>query len=111
MRRGWNDFVLGFDAARQRQLLQPLGLGELAPSRLAALFALTAALALLCMLWLTARTGRETDPVLRAWHRLVARYARIGLGRASHEPAADWARRVASGVPGNDAALRRLILR
>src|SRR3546814_6811028 len=63
------------------------------------------------MLWLTARTGRETDPVLRAWHRLVARYARIGLGRASHEPAADWARRVASGVPGNDAALRRLILR
>ena len=31
VRRGWNDFVLGFDAARQRRLLQPLGLGELPP--------------------------------------------------------------------------------
>src|SRR5690606_11173818 len=59
VRRGWNDFVLGFDAARQRRLLQPLGLGELPPARLAALFALAAALALLWMLWLTARTGRE----------------------------------------------------
>lgn len=111
VRRGWNDFVLGFDAARQRQLLQPLGLGELPPSRLAALFAFTAALALLWMLWLTARTGRERDPVLRAWHRLGARYARAGLGRAAHEPAGDWARRIGAGPAGGDEALQRLILR
>nr|MDQ2703412.1 DUF3488 and transglutaminase-like domain-containing protein [Pseudomonadota bacterium] len=111
MRRGWNDFVLGFDAARQREMLRPLGLGELAPSRLAGLFALTAALALLWMLWLTARTGREADPVLRAWHRLGRRYAGIGLGRAAFEPAGDWARRVGAELPANDDALQRLILR
>src|SRR5690606_32059329 len=87
------------------------GLGELAPTRLVALFAFTAALALLWMLWLTARTGRERDPVLRAWHRLGLRYARAGLGRAAHEPASDWGRRIAATVPGGDAALQRLILR
>ena len=111
MRRGWNDFVLGFDAVRQAQMLQPLGLGELTPSRLALLFACAAALALSWMLWLTARTGRERDPVLRAWHRLGARYAKAGLARAAHEPAGDWAGRVAATVPGGDAALQRLILR
>ena len=63
------------------------------------------------MLWLTARTGRERDPVLRAWHRLGARYAKAGLARAAHEPAGDWAGRVAATVPGGDAALQRLILR
>jgi len=51
------------------------------------------------MLWLTARSERDGDPVLRAWHRLGARYARIGLARESHESAADWAARVAIARP------------
>ncbi|HVR81379.1 MAG TPA: DUF3488 and transglutaminase-like domain-containing protein [Luteimonas sp.] len=96
MRRGWNDFVLGFDAARQRRLLQPLGVGDIDSGRLVALFILAAVLALLWMAWLTARAEREPDPLLRAWHRLGARYARIGLGRDPHEPANRWAARVAS---------------
>ena len=49
-------------------------------------------LALAWMLWLTARGERERDPLLRAWHALGARYARLGLGRAPHEPAGEWAR-------------------
>ncbi len=46
MRRGWNDWVLGFDAARQQALLRPLGLRRLDHSQLLALFAAFAALAL-----------------------------------------------------------------
>jgi transglutaminase-like putative cysteine protease len=111
LRRGWNDFVLGFDADRQRHLLRPLGLDDLAPSRLVALFVGSAMLALAWMAWLTARAGRERDPVLRAWHRLGARYARIGLGRAPHEPAGPWAARVVARHPDVGGALRRLILR
>ena len=99
LRRGWNDFVLGFDAARQQHLLRPLGLGDLDPGRLIALFILAAALALLWMAWLTARAERQADPLLRAWHRLDARYARIGLGREPHEPASHWAARVLSLRP------------
>ena len=51
------------------------------------------------MAWFLARGERERDPLLRAWHRLDARYARLGLGREPHETAGDWARRVAARRP------------
>ncbi|HZW17969.1 MAG TPA: DUF3488 and transglutaminase-like domain-containing protein [Luteimonas sp.] len=102
MRRGWNDFVLGFDAARQQKLLQPLGIERLDPRGLIALFAAAATLAIGWMLWLTARAEREGDRLLRAWHRLGARYARLGFARAAHEPAGAWAARVAAAWPGSD---------
>ncbi len=103
IRRGWNDLVLGFDAGRQARLLQPLGIDELDPGELVALFALLGGLALAAMLWLVSRGERERDPVLRAWHRLGARYARLGLGRAAHEPAGEWAARVAAARPPSEA--------
>jgi transglutaminase-like putative cysteine protease len=99
MRRGWNDLVLGFDATRQQQLLQPFGIDRLEGRRLGLLFALFAVLALAAMGWLLARGERERDPLLRAWHRLGARYARLGLGREAHEPAMAWAERVARVRP------------
>ncbi|MFC3717216.1 DUF3488 and DUF4129 domain-containing transglutaminase family protein [Luteimonas soli] len=100
MRRGWNDFVLGFDAQRQQRLLQPLGVERLGQRTLIVLFGIVAVLAIGWMLWLTTRAERERDRLLRAWHRLDARYARLGLGRAPHEPAGDWAARVAAARPG-----------
>jgi transglutaminase-like putative cysteine protease len=99
LRRGWNDLVLGFDATRQQRLLQSLGVPDIGSGRLVALFVLAASLALLWMIWLTARAERERDPVLRAWHRLGARYARIGLGREPHEPAGPWTARVLAVRP------------
>jgi protein-glutamine gamma-glutamyltransferase len=94
LRRGWNDFVLGFNAERQRQMLQPLGIDRLDPQRLMLMFAMVAVLALAATAWLVSRDVRQRDPLLRAWHRLAARYAKVGLGRAPHEAAIDWARRV-----------------
>jgi hypothetical protein len=85
LRRSWNDFALGFDAARQRRLLRPLGLMDLDSGRLIALFTGIASLVVLWMAWLTARAERERDPVLRAWHELGTRYARLGLAREPHE--------------------------
>jgi transglutaminase-like putative cysteine protease len=110
LRRGWNDLVLGFDATRQQRLLQSLGVPDIGSGRLVALFVLAASLALLWMIWLTARAERERDPVLRAWHRLGARYARIGLGREPHEPAGPWAARVLAVRP-QSAALTALSAR
>ena len=109
LRHGWNDFVLGFDADRQRRLLERLGMVEPGTGRLVAFFIATAALAILWMVWLTSRAERERDPVLRAWRRLCARYGRLGLARAAHEPAAQWAERVAARRPADGAALRELI--
>ena len=97
--RGWNDFVLGFDADRQQRLLGPLGLKRFGSHGLILLFAAIAALALAWMAWLIARGEREKDPLLRAWHRLDRRYARRGRGRDLHEPAQAWAKRVSADVP------------
>lgn len=105
MRRGWNDLVLGFNADRQQRLLQPFGLDRLDGARLGALFGVFALSALAWMGWLLARGERERDPLLRAWHRLGLRYARLGLGRQPHEPALDWAERVARVRPQSAAAL------
>ena len=99
LRRGWNDFVLGFNAQRQSDLLKPLGLGSLKPHHLVLVFAVIAGLALAWMGWLIARGERERDPLLRAWHRLEQRYRRIGRGREPHEPAGEWASRVAADRP------------
>ncbi|MDR6842260.1 transglutaminase TgpA family protein [Pseudoxanthomonas sacheonensis] len=99
MRRGWNDLVLGFNAERQQRLLQPFGMDRLDGGRLGMLFGVFALSALAWMGWLLARGERERDPLLRAWHRLGLRYARLGLGRQPHEPALDWAERVARARP------------
>ena len=108
LRQGWNDLVLGFDATRQQHMLSRFGIETLDTRRLGLLFALTAALALGWMAWLIARGERERDPLLRAWHRLGARYRRLGLSREPHEPALDWAHRVALARP--QAALTLLPL-
>lgn len=99
LRRGWNDFVLGFDAARQMRMLQRLGADGMGAAGLGVLFGLFALSALGWMVWLLARGERERDPLLRAWHRLGGRYARLGLGREPHEPALAWSRRVAAARP------------
>ena len=99
LRRGWNDLVLSFDARRQQQMLRPFGLDELGPGQLVAGFVVVALLALAWMAWLLARGERERDPLLRAWHRLGRRYARLGLAREPHEAARDWAQRVHAQRP------------
>jgi transglutaminase-like putative cysteine protease len=95
VRRGWNDFILGFNANRQRRLFSAIGVPDMDSARLSQLFVLGTLLALGGMWWLTTRNERERDPLLRAWRGLEARYRRIGLGRERHEPAQRWAERIA----------------
>jgi transglutaminase-like putative cysteine protease len=105
LRRGWNDLVLGFDAARQQALLAPLGLADRdGPRRQLLVLALTAAALIgLVAAWLS-RRERERDPLLAAWHALGKRYARQGLGRAPHEPAQLWAERIGAARPDAPAS-------
>ena len=93
LRRGWNDMLLGFNAQRQRNLLDALGLHGGTRS-LILLFAFATLLAMSWMAWVTARGERERDPLLRAWHALERRYRKLERGRAPHEPALAWAMRI-----------------
>lgn len=109
LRRGWNDLVLSYDAKRQRALLRPLGVDTLDSGQLVAGLVLLVSAALGVMAWLLARGERERDPLLRAWHRLGRRYARLGLAREPSEPAQVWAERVHAQRP--DPALLALSAR
>ena len=108
MRRGWNDLVVSFDAQRQERLLSPLGVDRLDWRTLIVLLAGAIALGLLWMVWLSRRSERERDPVLRAWHRLGRHYRRFGLERMPSEPASSWVSRVAAARPDLAAELGTL---
>lgn len=108
MRRNWNDLVLGFDATRQQNLLHPFGLPDLQTRHLALLFVLGLLVVLGWMFWLLSRRERERDPLLRAWHRLDKRYARLGLGREPYEPAGEWTARVIAERPSVAGSLQPL---
>ncbi len=108
LRRGWNDLVLGFNAQRQQAFLDRLGMQRFGTRGLVLLFGAVAMLALAWMAWLIGRGERERDPLLRAWHRLGRRYARVGKARARHEPAEAWGRRVGADVPRAGLDLRTL---
>ena len=99
MRRGWNDFVVSFDAQRQERLLSPLGVDRLDGRTLTGLLVGAITLGLLWMVWFSRRSERERDPVLRAWHRLARRYRRLGLERMPSEAASVWVSRVAAARP------------
>jgi len=108
VRRGWNDFVVSFDAKRQERLLSPLGVDSLDWRMLTALLVGAMVLGLTWMVWFSRRSERERDPVLRAWHRLGRRYRHFGLERMPSEAASSWVSRVGAARPDLVAELEML---
>lgn len=107
--RQWNDVVLGFDAARQRQLLRPFGVEDADWRSLGIAFAVAAGLALLVTLSLVLRERTPPPhPVLRARRRFLRRLARAGAAKQLHEPPLAFAERAATLLPEQAAELRAL---
>lgn len=98
LRQSWNQQLLAFNAERQQRLLRPLGIDRLGLPTLALLFAVLTLLALAWMIYRLRSSEREPDPLLRAWRRLNRRYADLGLPRAAHEPALQWAHRLQAQI-------------
>ncbi len=95
----WNQWVLGFDPERQRDLLARLGMTApdwrsmtawLVGLTGCALFGLAAA-----MFW----RRPHLDPAQRAWLAVCRRLAKQGLARRPWEGALDYAERVARELP------------
>ncbi len=109
----WRERILSFDQDSQWQLLEWLHIPE--PDGQKLVLTLTAALALL-MCWLTWWVRRELqparrEPVVRAYLRLCAKLARVGLPRLAHEGAEAYADRVARQRPDLAPAVRALCRR
>jgi transglutaminase-like putative cysteine protease len=109
VRRGWNDMVLGFNAARQANLLKPLGIDNASGTQLVLAFAIGAGVALALTLGVLLR-GRppRRDPVLSAWLAFTRRLRRAGLAKAASEPPLRFAGRAAAALPGQATQLESL---
>lgn len=95
----WNQWVLGYDPQRQREVLSRLGLREPDWKAMTAIMAALCGLLLLGLtVWALHKRVRH-DPTLIAWNRLSRKLARIGLARKDWEGPADYARRVALARP------------
>ena len=95
----WNQWVLGYNPQRQKELLERLGMQS--PDW----HAMTVAMGVLCGLlmlalagWALAQRG-QLDPLQRAWERLSQKLAPVGLARQAWEGPLDYAERVASALP------------
>ena len=100
LRNGWNDLVLGFDAARQISLLNALGLHDADSRTLVIVFATVTVILLLAVGVFQLRDrGPRTDPLLRAWMVFTRRLERAHLRKLAHEPALAYARRIAPLLP------------
>lgn len=104
----WNQWVLGYNPDRQREMLSRLGVHQPSWQTLAVmLFWSVAGVVLLIALWLLRNIRRE-DEVHRTWLRFCAKLARAGLTRAGAEGPLDYADRVSSRLPVRDAEVRAI---
>src|ERR1700688_4737539 len=110
LRQLWRERILFFDQDSQQRLLEWLRIPE--PDGQKLVMVLTAALTLV-LCWLTWQVRREIDPVrkellIRAYARLCAKLAALGMPRQAHEGAEDYAARVAERRPDLGSAVTAL---
>ena len=109
MRRNWNELVVSFNAARQAQLLRPLGVSQATSWQLVAAFSVGAGLALGLTLWVLLRgQPGPRDPVVAAWSAFTRRLRRAGLAKAASEPPLSFGERLAAALPSQAERLESL---
>src|SRR5437867_4010730 len=104
----WNQWVLGYNPDRQREMLSWLGVPQPSWQTMTVmLFWSVAGVLLLTALWLLRGIRRE-DTVQRAWLRFCDKLAREGLARACAEGPLDYADRAARVLPARENAVRAI---
>ena len=101
LRQIWRERILFFDQDSQQQMLAWLNIPE--PDGQKLVLVLSAALTVV-LIWLTWSVRREVEPsrkepLIRAYARLCAKLAAVGIPRLPHEGAEDYASRVAQRRP------------
>ena len=95
----WNQWVVGYNVDRQRELLSRLGMPSPSWEKMAmTLFWLVGLVVAVFSLWML-RRAREQDPVARAWRRFCRKLARHGTARRATEGPRAFAVRAAAEQP------------
>ncbi|WP_374244735.1 DUF3488 and DUF4129 domain-containing transglutaminase family protein [Zoogloea sp.] len=95
----WNQWVLGYNPARQRDLLSGLGFGNPDWQTLAALLAGGCAAVMGGLTLWALRRRTSADAIDRSWQRFCRQLAGAGLPRHSWEGPVDYAARLAREHP------------
>jgi protein-glutamine gamma-glutamyltransferase len=104
----WQRGVVGFNVARQQDLLREFGLDNAHPVELVvAIAGMTLAWGI-ALLGLSRLRRARVDPEVRLWSRVCRRLARAGLARRPDEGPLDFAERAASRWPRWSDPIRRI---
>ncbi|MFO7592531.1 MAG: DUF3488 and transglutaminase-like domain-containing protein [Pseudomonadota bacterium] len=105
----WNQWVLGFDRDKQRELLKILGLNKLSWESLIGIMVTLIASALLFIAAITLlRRPPQRDPVLRLYQQFCQRLEKAGFTRRSDEGPDDFTARVIAQRPDLADAVKRI---
>ncbi len=101
----WNQWVLGYNFERQREMLSFFGVRSPDWQALTlALFWSVSGVIALTALWLFARV-RRSDPVQQAWIAFCRKLGRVGCARRPSEGPLDYAERASRGMPERREAI------
>ena len=104
----WNQWLLGYDSERQRDLLRRLGMPSPDWRSMTVALGTASAIALTLLAVLTLRQRRRQDPLQALWLRACGRLGRSGLPRLGHEGPLAYAERVATARPEIATTVRDL---
>lgn len=108
MSNTWNQWVIGYNEERQRQLLRGLGFEfESYHGLMAALLGVAGALILALIAW-SLRGARRLDEIDRQWRRFCDKLARAGTPRPSWQGPLDFARSAAARHPSAAEQISRI---
>ena len=108
MANKWNQWVLGYNPQRQREVLNRFGVSQPSWQKLAQMLFWSVAVVIgLTAAWLLWRF-RGHDPAQAAWLAFCAKLARRGVARRTDEGPIDFALRVAAALPDKAAAVREI---
>jgi transglutaminase-like putative cysteine protease len=95
----WNQWVLGYNPERQRELLRRFGMPSPDWQSMGATLAILSGLAMLALTAWNLRSRLRLDPAARQWARVSRRLGRRGLARSPEEGPLDYAARVGAALP------------
>ena len=94
MKSRWNDWIVGFNAARQDLLFKDLGMADAQRWQMLLIVITLASLISYAVFVVLQRTPDRRHPVQKAWQRMLKRLAKNGHGKGAGETAGDYARRI-----------------
>jgi len=105
----WNQWVLGYNPERQRNLLARVGFDDATWHAMAIALLITSGLVLVTLTGLLLyRLRAEVDPVQKAWQRFCSKLARRGAARHPSEGPVNYAKRISRQFPCRAAEVRSI---